>query len=256
VSRLNPIGSSYEAYVDSQRVDSLHLRYLATLERLTSLLAMTSTRNNLLYDVGAGSGAFLVEARAFGFDVSGNDISEAAIRMCFVMHGIQLSNKELRDEGGQDRFDAMTMWCVLAHVWDPRALLADTFRLLKPGGVLYFHTPRWCLIDSIGLVAYRLTRGKLDHILERRINRAHRRLYERSSLIHLLRSVGFEIVDVSPKSGYSLKTTAYLEGMRVPRILRRPISAGFDGLIDKGLVPRNVLDVYVRKPAFRSASPS
>jgi 2-polyprenyl-3-methyl-5-hydroxy-6-metoxy-1,4-benzoquinol methylase len=42
----------------------------------------------------------------------------------------------------QDRsFDVVTMWCVVAHVPDPRALLSDAVRALRPGGVLLLTTP-------------------------------------------------------------------------------------------------------------------
>jgi 2-polyprenyl-3-methyl-5-hydroxy-6-metoxy-1,4-benzoquinol methylase len=224
----------------------LHDRYADTLHQLTSLLP--TVRKSLLYDVGAGAGAFLVEARNAGFDVAGNDISEDAVRICADRHDIQLSHRELREEEGENRVDAVTMWWFLAHVEDPRSLLADTFRLLRPNGILYFHTPRWCLIDTLGLDACRLSGGRVDHVTARRINRAHRRVYSRRNLMQLLRSVGFEVIEVSLKAGYSLRTAAYLESMRVPRILVRPIAALLDRLISSGLAPRNILDAYMRKP--------
>lgn len=234
----------YEAYVAAQKAESLSVRYTEALGRLKGLLPGD---RRTLYDVGAGAGAFLAQARQMGFEATGNDISPDAVRLAEQTHGIKLSTKELRDEIGRDRYDAMTMWCVLAHVDDPRALLSDVHRLLKPGGVLYFHTPRWCLIDVVGLAALRISGGRLDNLTARRMSRAHRRLYSTENLSQLLGSVGFVDLEVRPKAGYSLHTVAYLNSIRVPSSLVAPVAAILDRLIGSALAPRNILDVYVKK---------
>ncbi|MDQ4091246.1 MAG: class I SAM-dependent methyltransferase [Actinomycetota bacterium] len=238
----------YRIYVEAQRVEGLRRRHQATIRRVKELVPRPLSEATI-FDVGAGAGEFLALARTAGFDVQGNEISEPAARECFRRHGITLSTTELGDEAGENRFDAMTMWCVLAHVADPRQLLADALRLLRPDGVLYFHTPRWCMIDVAGLAATRLSSGMLSQITERRVNAAHMRLYDQRNLRHLLHTVGFEIVDIRSVSGYSLQAASYLQSMGLPGAVVRPLAVGFEGLIDNDLFVRNTLDVYARKPA-------
>lgn len=245
--------SEYEQYVAAARSDALHRRYAVALDRLSSLLAGRPGQQ-VLFDVGAGAGAFLERALARGYEVTGNEVSEPAMELCSQRLGVRLSDQVLGEQPGQDRFDALTMWCVLAHVPDPREALTAALRLLKPGGVLYFHTPRWCAIDSAGLGLSRLSRGRLSQITRRRIGPAHMRLYSRSNLARLVTSVGFDIVDLRSKAAYSLQTEAYLRSLNVPRAACRPVARGVDLFIDRDLVPRNVLDVYLRKPSVRHHS--
>ncbi len=239
--------AGYAEYVAAARTESLQRRYALTLDRLSGLLASRPWRQ-VLFDVGAGDGAFLELATETGFDISGNEISAPARRLCEERLGIQLSDQVLEDQPGRDRFDAMTMWCVLAHVADPQMALEAVLRLLKPGGVLYFHTPTWCLIDTAGLALSRLSRGRFSQVTNRRIGPAHMRLYGEYSLTCLVRAVGFEVIDLRPKAAYSLQTQAYLQSMNVPRVVRAPLARGLDQLIDRDLFPRNVLVVYLRKP--------
>jgi 2-polyprenyl-3-methyl-5-hydroxy-6-metoxy-1,4-benzoquinol methylase len=238
----------YAVYVAAQRVEDLKRRHMETIDRLTKLLPYP-VPDCTLFDVGAGAGGFLALARAAGFRVQGNEISKPAAQECFRRHGISLTNGSLGGELGESRFEAVTMWCVLAHVSDPRQLLTDALRLLKPGGMLYFHTPRWCAIDLAGLAAIRISRGRIYQITERRVNAAHLRLYDHRNLRRLLAGIGFDVVDMRAIAGYSLQAASYLGSLGVPGRLARPTAYALDNLIKNDLCIRNTLDVYVRKPA-------
>ena len=241
-------GPTYENYVDSQQTESLKRRRAIAIERIRALLP-AGVGSPALFDVGAGRGDFLAMARDEGFAVAGNEISQPAIDLCAERHRIALLAGDLAELRLAERFDALTMWCVLAHAADPRQLLRGTFGLLKPGGVLYFHTPRWCAIDSVGLAATKLTGGRLPQITERRVNTAHLRLYDVANLTRLLTSVGYEVVDATPTVGYSLLTQTYLADLGIPDMLRRGTARLFDRLIERGWFARNILDVYARRPA-------
>jgi 2-polyprenyl-3-methyl-5-hydroxy-6-metoxy-1,4-benzoquinol methylase len=237
----------YEHYVAAQNVDGLRQRHCYALEQIRLLLPSDAGKLSL-FDVGAGQGDFLNLARTAGFEVYGNEISEPAARLCAERHGIHLTQKDLRDVADSGSFDALTMWCVIAHVHDPCELLEHSLRVLKPGGILYLHTPRWCLIDSVGLVAARCTGGLLSQLIDRRINAAHLRLYTAANMTKAMLSAGFEVVSVTPTIGYSLRTKAYYAGMGIPHWLHRPLSYPADRLMERGLFVRNILDVYARKP--------
>lgn len=100
-----------------------------------------------LLDVGCGSGSFLLTARQCGWQVLGVEpdpkaASQAAALELEVLTGdIQV----LADRAHV--FDAITLSHVIEHVHEPRAVLKDCFRLLRPGGLLWLETPN---VDSRG----------------------------------------------------------------------------------------------------------
>jgi SAM-dependent methyltransferase len=241
--------AEYARYVAAQRTDALQARHEIVLDRLAGLVG-TGT----LFDVGAGRGDFLQLARCRGFAVHGNELSAAAAALCGRTYGIELVVGGLEDIPGEARYDAMSMWCVLAHVPDPRRLLADTLRLLRPGGVLYLHTPRWCVLDSAGLAASRLSGGRLSQVSDRRVNTAHLRLFGRRSMTALARTTGFEPVRVAPAAAWSLVTGTYLEQLGVPAPIRRLAAPPLGRLVAAPVGVRNILDVYLRRPLVAGTS--
>ena len=238
--------AQYATYLAAQRTDDLRERHLAALRRLRELIA---SERPCLFDVGAGGGDFVALAKAEGFEATGNEISQPAIDTARERHGIELHHGDMAGLDLDGQFDAMTMWCVLAHVPDPEALLGNAIRLLRPGGVLYFHTPRWSAIDQLGLGAMRATGGRVSHVVDRRINQAHRRLYDRRNLVALLSKIGFAPIEAEPMAAYSLNTRSYLSSMQVPARAQEPVANGVDMLIKRGWIPRNILDVYAVKPS-------
>lgn len=90
-----------------------------------------------LLDVGAGNGAFVDEAIARGLDAWGQDLaaqSEAARIYTGPLEQIVFPAAY---------FDVVTMHDVLEHVPEPRAILKEIIRILKPGGRLIVDFPRF-----------------------------------------------------------------------------------------------------------------
>ncbi len=87
-------------------------------------------------DIGCGDGAFLRELRRLGFrDVVGVEPSEAPVRLAADdVRG--LIRQEMFDGArfAENSFDLVTCFQTIEHVYEPRALLQDIFRILKPGG--------------------------------------------------------------------------------------------------------------------------
>jgi len=95
-----------------------------------------------LLDFGCGGGALLAWARGRGWDVTGLDVSAAAVAGVRADLGVRalvgtLPHPDLRPAS----FDAVTMWHALEHVHDPLAVLAEARRLLVPGGRLVAAVP-------------------------------------------------------------------------------------------------------------------
>lgn len=102
-------------------------------------------RGQRLLDIGCGSGKFLVSAREAGWQVSGIEPDpEAADTTRQLGVDVLVGTAELLDRESEC-FDVITISHVIEHVHDPKKLLEDIYRLLKPNGVLYIETPN---IDS------------------------------------------------------------------------------------------------------------
>ncbi len=110
-------------------------------------------RGARVLDAGCAAGDGLLFAKRH-YEMWGQDISEQAVEMA------RAKNPELQDrlQAGpledadfpEGYFDAIVMWDVIEHLWDPKAALAHMSRLLRPGGRLCLSTP------NLGSVAARL----------------------------------------------------------------------------------------------------
>ena len=131
--------------------------YKHGIQHLKSLLAQSNISRNQndkykLLDIGCGYGAFLDSAKLMGFDVAGveidKQIAEKARTSGFVVYDDFLENLELPD----DTYDVITLWDVIEHVPNPVSLLTECHRLLKPGGILFYHT---------GNAKFQVTKGRI-----------------------------------------------------------------------------------------------
>lgn len=100
-----------------------------------------------LLDFGCGGGSFLQRMHRRGWQVTGLDVSEAAVQ------GVrsELKLKALcgslpHPDLAPASFDVITMWESLEHVHDPLKVLRQARRLLVPGGRLVVTVPN---IDSL-----------------------------------------------------------------------------------------------------------
>jgi SAM-dependent methyltransferase len=110
-----------------------------------------------LLDVGCGMGYFLERAKAAGWDVYGCDTSAAWVAAANARLGDERvlrapASASLFD--GQ-RFDLVTAWDVVEHIYDPLPFLRTLAALLAPGGIVFLRTPNLRYV----LPVYRLRRG-------------------------------------------------------------------------------------------------
>ena len=202
-----------------------------------------------LYDVGAGGGEFLAVARDdFGFTVAGNDIMEGAIAVARERSGVELDLGDLAQLDHRDEYDAVTMWCVLAHVRNGEQLMREVHQMLAPGGLLYLQTPHNTVPDRVALTARNATGGRASRLSDRRLAGHHRILHTRTSMTRLLERVGFTEIRIVPQARYSMSSVAYLHSLRAPERILRPASWLMDKAVASPLAPRITLDVWARKP--------
>jgi SAM-dependent methyltransferase len=97
-----------------------------------------------LLDIGCGVGRFGHGAHAFGWNVTGIDISAVAIAAGQAVAPFPLRAcgvDELIER--EERFDVITAFEVLEHLSQPVEFLLNAKRLLRPGGQVFCTVPNW-----------------------------------------------------------------------------------------------------------------
>jgi 2-polyprenyl-3-methyl-5-hydroxy-6-metoxy-1,4-benzoquinol methylase len=99
-----------------------------------------------LLDVGCGSGTLLGLMKQRGFRGVGVDFSAEAASLAEAENGVRVVVGSLADAAFLDQsFDIVTLFHVMEHVANPRNVLAEVFRILRPNGAVVVQVPS---IDS------------------------------------------------------------------------------------------------------------
>ena len=132
-------GEDYDSYYTAENLtvpDFVARR----LDEIVSSFAPYREHNRLL-DVGCGAGSFLEAARRGGWRAYGVEVSRTA---CAHVRGLgfEVFCGELSGANyPAGHFDVVVASEVLEHVPDPRAMLREIARILRPGGLLWATTP-------------------------------------------------------------------------------------------------------------------
>ena len=221
-------------------------RYLAELARYRG------PHGGRLLEVGCGTGDFLAEARAAGYDVAGVEVSAAAAAEArAAAEGASVSVGELSAAAfPPGTFDVCVLWDVLEHARDPVELLRSVHAVLRPGGVVALATPS---LDSWSarLLGRRWMEFKTEHLF----------YFDRGTLEGTLWRAGFLGLVVAP--GWKVLSLDYVarhfERFRVPLVT--PLLRAARGLLppllrDRPLpvVASGVLAFGRKRRAARSAA--
>ena len=240
----------YEAWVTIKREGVGEDAWREATEWITDMIGVTGAERPRLYDVGAGDGAYLRLARdEYGFEVTGNEIIEGAVALARQQHDVDLEVGDLADLGHRDEFDAVTLWCVLAHVPQGDDLVRNVHAMLRPGGVVFLQTPHRTSVDAVGNRLKSASRGRWSTVPDRRLagQGHHRVLHTAASITAQLERLGFVDVEVQPRLRYSLTSRAYLASLNPPGWLLGPAAWLLDQAISSRIAPRIVIDVRARK---------
>ena len=119
--------------------DSKHTTdpYWTAAKRRYFLSALDMLPRGRLLDLGGGVGEFASVAIAAGWDAYSYDTSPEATAAARERIGSQALGE------AASGFDLVTLWCVIAHVPEPGALLDSVHAALRPGGTLWLTTPNF-----------------------------------------------------------------------------------------------------------------
>ena len=84
-----------------------------------------------LVDLGTADGALVEVARSRGLDARGLDVTD---KIDFETDALPLADNSV---------DVVTAVSLIEHLRSPRMMLAETLRVLKPGGAMILVTPNW-----------------------------------------------------------------------------------------------------------------
>ena len=153
----------YTAGDDPTYVSQLEARertFAASLEEIER----AAGRKGRLLDIGTAAGAFVAAARRRGWDAEGCEPNRWLAEWGARHYGITIRQGSLFDQDYEaESFDVITLWDVIEHTPDPRAVLDRCRTLLRPGGVLVVNYPdigswiarvlgrRWLFLTSVHL---------------------------------------------------------------------------------------------------------
>ena len=138
-------------------------------------------------DVGCSSGAFLFQLqrqfagayKALGTDVSGPSLDYAKSRGIPVVRG-----NFLEHDFAERRFEAITFWAVLEHLFEPGRFLEKAVTLLKPNGMCFV------LVPNLNSLAVRLLGPKYRYVYPQHLN-----YFTKTTLHRLAAAARFRVVE-------------------------------------------------------------
>lgn len=168
-------------------------------ERRMARLEALLPKPGRLLDVGCGTGVFLQLARQRGWEVAGTEFSDFACKNAEA-GGFPIVQGEVWEARfPENSFDAITCWHVLEHAADPRRLLEECHRIVRPGGWLFVATPN--LHDYFFQSVYLITRGHRPCLYEPHERELHLYMFSHLTLRKLVSAARFQVAHVGFDQG-------------------------------------------------------
>ena len=149
-----------------------------------------------ILDMGCGTG-YLTNAMAqMGYHVSGMDVSESGVRLAqatyphLKFYKASVVDNSLGETTGKD-FDVVTAFELIEHIYSPRAFFENSYKLLKPKGVLVISTPYHGYFKNLLMTLS----GRFDRHVMSAHEGGHIKFWSKKTLTNILAKYGFETVD-------------------------------------------------------------
>jgi len=167
-----------------KRFESIYRR-TALRGHVSFISKAASNRSDVdLLDVGCGSAALLGLMKERGYRVMGVDFSSEAAAVARKENGVHVVVGSLHDAAfPKASFDIVTLFHVMEHVTNPRDVLQEVGRILRPGGSVVLQVPN---IDSWQFRIFKAKWYGLDiprHVID----------YSSDAILRLLSESGFAV---------------------------------------------------------------
>lgn len=146
-----------------------------------------------LLDIGCGNGSLIAALSRPEWECHGADTSGSGIKLArqahphIRFHCFDAQQDALVSYYGRQSFDAIICTEVIEHVFAPRELARNVFRLLRPGGVFVVSTPYHGYAKNLALAAT----GKMESHFTVLWDGGHIKFWSRKTLSALLHETGF-----------------------------------------------------------------
>lgn len=179
----------------SQELNS-SLRVNDFKNRLNKISRYTKLTKGKILDVGCATGVFLKIAEDKGWDPYGVEVSKYATDFAKRKFHLKVFCGELKNaEYKNNYFDVVTGFDLIEHVEDPKRLVIEVKRILKPNGYIALQTT---MTDSLLFLTadfvYKLTFGKISKLAQIAYPVHHSNHFSRYTLTKLLEDNGFKII--------------------------------------------------------------
>lgn len=139
---------SYISHTDSKAnlVDKLYqiVKQHSIKKKYKTILKLKSNTKTLL-DIGSGTGDFLSASNHYNIGSIGTEPNEHARKLSIKKGNIVVSDlDQIKDK----KFDVITLWHVLEHVYNPEQYLKNINALLEKDGLLLIAVPNYKSYDS------------------------------------------------------------------------------------------------------------
>ncbi len=142
-------------------------------------------------DIGCAYGPFLAAAGEDGWQPYGTDVAADAVeyvqkKLLFPAVTSAFPHFDAGAAFGVNQFDAVTMWFVIEHFTDLKAVLEKAAELVKPGGVFAFSTPSGSGVSARFNRHSFFTNSPSDHYT----------IWEPKNADKIMRRFGFRVVKI------------------------------------------------------------
>ena len=201
-SDLNTTEYYKEIYSENKKKMAISIGHLESL----------APKNVKIIDIGCGDGLFVEMLYDAGFrnvsahEIEGADLSRIKDRASHIYQDFDYTSIPA------DSFDVVTLLDVVEHVLDPNYLKKICKRILKPGGIIYFHTPIVTKTDRMMhfIQKFPLIR-KAGVIWQRgRTSIFHLENYTPKSLALILKNADFQKIEIEVCNELSWPVSRYI----------------------------------------------
>jgi 2-polyprenyl-3-methyl-5-hydroxy-6-metoxy-1,4-benzoquinol methylase len=101
-----------------------------------------------ILDIGAGGGHFVFACKKRGYFTEGIEISEPSVKFAKENFGIELKKVDFTKFFPKKKYDIITFWGVIEHLFNPREFIKKADSLLVPKGIVIIQGPNFYSLST------------------------------------------------------------------------------------------------------------